>query len=91
MPEILLGWNDMVKRIVPKEKLLVMELKEGWGPLCKFLDRPIPDEPLPRANDANAADQAAKAIFRRLLMIWVGIGSGSGLILFLGWKLWAGR
>jgi hypothetical protein len=40
-----------VKRIVPAERLLVFEAKEGWAPLCKFLDVPVPAEPFPRAND----------------------------------------
>jgi hypothetical protein len=31
--------NERVKSIIPAEKLLVFEVgKEGWGPLCKFLD-----------------------------------------------------
>ena len=29
---------------VPKEDLLVWDLKEGWEPLCKFLNKPIPDQ-----------------------------------------------
>ena len=29
---------------VPKENLLVWDLKEGWEPLCKFLNKPIPDQ-----------------------------------------------
>ena len=27
---------------VPKENLLVWNLKDGWEPLCKFLGKPIP-------------------------------------------------
>jgi hypothetical protein len=40
-----------VKRIVPAERLLVFEAKEGWAPLCKFLDVPVPAGPFPRVND----------------------------------------
>jgi hypothetical protein len=40
-----------VKRVVPPERLLVFEAKEGWEPLCKFLDVPVPSEPYPRVND----------------------------------------
>jgi hypothetical protein len=29
----------------------VFEVKEGWEPLCRFLDAPIPDEPFPHIND----------------------------------------
>ena len=42
--------NELVKKTVPKENLLVWNLKEGWEPLCEFLDVPIPDVPVPREN-----------------------------------------
>ncbi len=45
--------NDEVKRRCPKEKLLVYELKQGWEPLCKFLNKPIPDVPFPHVNDTK--------------------------------------
>ena len=36
--------NCHVIATVPKENLLVWDLKEGWEPLCKFLNKPIPDQ-----------------------------------------------
>jgi len=42
--------NELVQKTIPKENLLVWNLKEGWEPLCKFLDVPIPDVPVPREN-----------------------------------------
>eukprot|EP01098_Paradermamoeba_levis_P005532 TRINITY_DN2329_c0_g1_i1.p1 TRINITY_DN2329_c0_g1~~TRINITY_DN2329_c0_g1_i1.p1 ORF type:complete len:182 (-),score=49.85 TRINITY_DN2329_c0_g1_i1:152-697(-) len=42
---------EEVKRVVPKDKLLVFEVKEGWEPLCKFLGKEIPKKPFPRVND----------------------------------------
>lgn len=47
-------WNDQVKRDVPADRLLVWDPKEGWGPLCDFLEVPVPDEPLPHSNDTAA-------------------------------------
>jgi len=44
--------NEEVKRRVPNERLLVYEVKEGWGPLCEFLGVEEPDKPFPRLNDA---------------------------------------
>ncbi|HUH81533.1 MAG TPA: sulfotransferase [Solirubrobacteraceae bacterium] len=44
-------WNDTVKRTVPPERLLAWDPRDGWEPLCEFLDVPVPDEPLPRLND----------------------------------------
>lgn len=43
--------TEEVKRRVPPEKLLVHEVKEGWGPLCSFLGVEEPEEPFPRLND----------------------------------------
>jgi len=65
--------NEMVKRVVPPERLLVMDLIEGWQPLCKFLGRPLPREPFPRLNDSEEAEKVAKGIFARCLLVWVGI------------------
>ena len=30
-------WVDQVKAEIPAERLLVFEVKQGWGPLCQFL------------------------------------------------------
>jgi Sulfotransferase domain len=43
--------NDEVKRTVPADRLLVWSVKEGWGPLCDFLELPVPQEPFPHIND----------------------------------------
>jgi Sulfotransferase domain len=47
-------WNERVKREVPADRLLVWEPRDGWEPLCDFLEVPVPAEPLPNANDAAA-------------------------------------
>ena len=55
-------WNEGVKRRVPEEKLLVYDVKEGWGPLCEFLGVEEPEgEPFPHLNDTG--------IFRRRIRI----------------------
>jgi hypothetical protein len=43
--------NEAVKQTIPADQLLVYEVKQGWEPLCKFLDVPVPAEPYPRTND----------------------------------------
>jgi hypothetical protein len=45
--------NEEVKGRVPVERLLVYEIKEGWGPLCDFLGVEEPDKPFPHLNDAH--------------------------------------
>lgn len=44
-------WNQEVIDTVPKDNLLVFNVKEGWQPLCEFLGVPVPDTPFPRVND----------------------------------------
>ncbi len=39
-----------VKKTVPKDKLLVFSVKEGWEPLCEFLNVEAPDVPFPHLN-----------------------------------------
>jgi hypothetical protein len=49
--EAMLRHNEDVQRSIPAERLLVWNVAEGWGPLCEFLEQPIPDVPLPHIND----------------------------------------
>jgi hypothetical protein len=42
--------NRGVVDAVPPERLLVYDLADGWAPLCRFLERPIPSEPFPHLN-----------------------------------------
>ena len=35
-------------------QLLEFNVGEGWGPLCRFLGVPVPEEPFPRTNDRIA-------------------------------------
>jgi hypothetical protein len=45
--------NEEVRRRVPSERLLVFDVKEGWGPLCDFLGVEAPTEPFPHLNDTR--------------------------------------
>ena len=44
--------DDVVASCRPDE-LLVFDVADGWGPLCAFLDVPVPVTPFPRANTAG--------------------------------------
>lgn len=35
---------------VPRDRLLVHRLGDGWGPLCEWLDLPVPDAAYPSGN-----------------------------------------
>ena len=55
-------WTAQVKAEIPADRLLVFEVKQGWGPLCQFLGLPEPEEPFPNVNDtAEQLDRMRKA------------------------------
>jgi hypothetical protein len=53
MAEAMERWNREVQEIVPADRLLVWNPKEGWDPLCEFLEIPVPEQPLPNVNDTE--------------------------------------
>lgn len=53
MAEAMERWNQTVIDTVPAERLLVWDPKEGWEPLCEFLELPVPSDPFPNVNDSK--------------------------------------
>ena len=58
--------NQEVRDTIEPARLLVFDVREGWAPLCRFLDVPIPDEPFPRLND-TATTQSMLRLMIELL------------------------
>lgn len=78
--EVFKRHNRAVQQHVPPERLLVYNVKEGWEPLCAFLDVPIPEgKPFPHLNDA--------ATMRRLLLVGNAtvVGLAAGVLAFALW------
>ncbi len=48
--EVFIDWNLRVITNVPGERLLIYNPKDGWGPLCEFLDLREPKMPFPHVN-----------------------------------------
>jgi Sulfotransferase domain len=47
--------NEGVKEHVPVDRLLVYEVKDGWEPMCVFLEVGVPEgKPFPHLNDTAA-------------------------------------
>ena len=55
--EVFKRHNQAVRDAIDPARLLVFDVREGWAPLCRFLEVSIPDEPFPRLND-TATTQA---------------------------------
>ena len=45
--------TEEVRAAIPAERLLVFDVAEGWDPLCRFLDVPVPEGPFPRVNSTE--------------------------------------
>lgn len=45
---------EEVKSIIPKDQLLLFDITQGWEPLCKFLNKEIPNETFPNTNDSKS-------------------------------------
>lgn len=50
--------NAEVQERVPKDRLLVFRVQEGWQPLCEFLGHEVPAEPFPHLNEGVETMQA---------------------------------
>lgn len=60
--------NELVKRVVPKERLLEFQVKQGWRPLCDFLGDAAPGEDFPWINDKE------EFLWVHGLMWWIAVG-----------------
>jgi hypothetical protein len=75
---------EEVKQYVKPERLLVFDVKEGWEPLCRFLEVPVPkDKPFPRLNDTQEFQQNIKRV---QIMSSAALGLGAvGTVALLRW------
>lgn len=46
--------NARVREVVPHQRLFICTHSDGWEPLCKFLDVPIPNVPYPHRNKGGS-------------------------------------
>lgn len=73
--------TEEVIRYVPADRLLVFDVKQGWGPLCEFLGVPVPSTPFPHLNDTAEF----KSIIRKFQIVQVaGLAAFCGALFFLG-------
>ena len=49
--------NQAVRDTIAPARLLEFQARDGWAPLCRFLEVPVPAEPYPHVND-TASTQA---------------------------------
>jgi hypothetical protein len=74
--------NREVETTIPPDRLLVFDVKQGWEPLCTFLDVPVPEgEPFPHVNDSADFSRRQQEQYLRL---------GQALLPALGFALAGG-
>ncbi|KAI9728247.1 MAG: hypothetical protein M1834_007740 [Cirrosporium novae-zelandiae] len=67
-----------IRAATPPDRLLDYKFSDGWEPLCKFLGKPIPDVPFPRANDAQEMQDRLTVVLKRAVikgvrrLAWLG-------------------
>ena len=54
--------TEEVIRKIPMENLLVFNVKDGWEPLCNFLNVPVPSNQFPNTNSREEFFQKVKTI-----------------------------
>jgi hypothetical protein len=83
--------NQHVIETVPKEQLLVFNVKEGWGPLCEFLGKKVPDddeESFPHSQVNTAASlKRMRQQFLAVVYGWIPtlltVGVAAGATIYL--------
>ena len=58
--------NNMIRSLVPKDRLLELHLGDGWDPLCKFLGVERPDVEYPTGNSIAECSKTFEGVF----MVW---------------------
>ena len=66
--------NQQVRECVPKDRLLVYEISEGWQPLCDFLGvEPPEDTPFPHLNDTKSFRRTTRLIPALVSVVGVAV------------------
>jgi hypothetical protein len=72
-----------VKRVTPPNRLHFFNVAEGWEPLCKILNVPVPDEPFPRVNDKDQLQEDIQCLVIKGVLGWLQIFGVVGAVVIL--------
>ena len=65
-----LAHYERMREIVPKERVLEWHPSEGWGPLCEFLGKEVPEGEFPKVNQGDwVAELHGKMLIFRFLIV----------------------
>ncbi|KXT12564.1 hypothetical protein AC579_2093 [Pseudocercospora musae] len=84
--------NDRIRALVPTERLLEWEPRDGWEPICEFLNKNVPEKAFPHSNKGDdvsrglllaARVRIAKWAFSRTAVPLGLIGMAAGALVVL--------
>ncbi|EJD38233.1 hypothetical protein AURDEDRAFT_116577 [Auricularia subglabra TFB-10046 SS5] len=79
--------NELCKQVIPADQLLVFNVKEGWGPLCAFLGKEVPEGDFPYENEGKQMAAMFNSMNRFLVLQLIGYTAGiAGLTAVLAFK-----
>lgn len=84
-----------IRNAVRKEQLLEFRLEDGWGPLCEFLGKEVPDVPFPVKNKREEHVKRVrqkqnvflKHVAKRFVKNAVPLVLGAGAVALVAWRL----
>lgn len=85
-----------VRAAAPEGCLLEYKVEDGWGPLCEFLGKPVPEVPFPHANKRKehvARVAARQNMFLKIVALGIVKKLLPGVVLAVaaGLGYWAGK
>ncbi|PLB46380.1 hypothetical protein P170DRAFT_411610 [Aspergillus steynii IBT 23096] len=83
--------NAVIRGMVPREQLLEWTPGDGWEPICRFLEKDIPDEEFPSGNTpAHMLESYQNNVVRVIQTAWRNVGLTvvgiAGLLYAMGWQ-----
>ncbi|KAH7094592.1 P-loop containing nucleoside triphosphate hydrolase protein [Paraphoma chrysanthemicola] len=74
--------HRQMRKLVPPSRLLEFWPKDGWKPLCTYLEVPVPNAPFPRVNASNALkEQGRDARYALLKKAMLKISAGGVVVM----------
>jgi hypothetical protein len=84
VPDLITLHNKTVEKKTPPGQMYWMEITDGWAPLCKMLNKPVPKEPFPRVNDAAALNELIRGMMLATAAVWLVITLAIFTCVYLG-------
>lgn len=81
--------NQWVRDVCAARGKEVLEWRpdDGWGPLCRFIGRPVPKVPFPRTNETEEIEKLKWVLLKQGMVAWAKVVSAVGVGVGVLWGL----